>query len=402
MSYKLMDAVQKRSWSEGNDRHVLIAIASFANPKTGKCYPAKQKIALRANCYVRSVKRSIQRLKEMGELKIIGGGNQVGYHKANSYEICLPEVGPPLKTDEKKGDQMSSLKGDQNVGRGTKSVRKGDQMSPLKVLKGKLKRKSSSKGSSKSSGSSSLPGNDDDANACAGKNGEEEVPNEKGNPTDDTGNAPLEADHGSNGVAPKEKELVKLLLERGITPEGVAVKLARENPGVIGAYCRWYDWQRKTRKVPYRTAGLRRAIEQRWLLPDHILTDEQIAEREVQRLADIAEQQQREADRAAADKEFAINEAVLAKLTPDESVALDEFLGITARTWPLKAFAARHDWAREQRGILPAGTMAQRMREKEELQKKGKEAFANMKTMPSEMTETFYVDGKHKHMLDGV
>ncbi len=84
MSHELVDLVLKSGPSAQAEKMVLIAIASFANAKTGQCNPSVPGIAERASMTERGVRQILRRLEAAGWLLTNGGG---GRHERSTYLI---------------------------------------------------------------------------------------------------------------------------------------------------------------------------------------------------------------------------------------------------------------------------------------------------------------------------
>jgi len=89
MGYKEMDAVYKYSRAKRIDKFVLLTIAKTYNVGRGS-WPSQEKIAeLTGIPDARGVRRSLQRLSDLGELVWVRGSNKSG--KANVYFIPFLE-----------------------------------------------------------------------------------------------------------------------------------------------------------------------------------------------------------------------------------------------------------------------------------------------------------------------
>jgi alkylated DNA nucleotide flippase Atl1 len=89
MGYKEMDLVWAKSQATRLDKFVLLAIAKTYNPGKGS-YPSQKHIAkMTGIADPRGVRRSLQRLTELGELVWVRGSNNSG--KSNVYYITFIE-----------------------------------------------------------------------------------------------------------------------------------------------------------------------------------------------------------------------------------------------------------------------------------------------------------------------
>jgi len=89
MGYKEMDAVYKYSQAKRIDKFVLLTIAKTYNVGRGS-WPSQEKIAeLTGIPDARGVRRSLQRLSDLGELVWVRGSNKSG--KSNVYFIRFLE-----------------------------------------------------------------------------------------------------------------------------------------------------------------------------------------------------------------------------------------------------------------------------------------------------------------------
>jgi len=118
MGYKEMDAVYKQSQAKRIDKFVLLTIAKTYNIGLGS-WPPQEKIAkLTGIPDARGVRRSLQRLSDLGELIWVRGSNKSG--KANVYFIPFLESSQAdltAETDTKMtaiNDQNDLSTSDQN------------------------------------------------------------------------------------------------------------------------------------------------------------------------------------------------------------------------------------------------------------------------------------------------
>jgi hypothetical protein len=97
--FELMSEVLHRSRADGADRLLLIAIASFTNHRTGKCFPSIDALAALLRSDARNVRRGIARLKDLGDLVVLTGG---GRGRANEYRV-LPKGDAGASVSSEKG-----------------------------------------------------------------------------------------------------------------------------------------------------------------------------------------------------------------------------------------------------------------------------------------------------------
>lgn len=83
-----IDAVMNHSESKGAQRLVLLAIARFINADSQEAYPSNPTIGKFANCDVRTVRRAVEQLIQLGELE---RGIQLSPLGTNLYR--LPKLG---------------------------------------------------------------------------------------------------------------------------------------------------------------------------------------------------------------------------------------------------------------------------------------------------------------------
>jgi hypothetical protein len=72
MTWRLLPEIWKIEEIGSTDKLVLLAIAQFTNELGRDAYPAQTTLARMCNCSVRTVKRSLSSLREMGILKKCG------------------------------------------------------------------------------------------------------------------------------------------------------------------------------------------------------------------------------------------------------------------------------------------------------------------------------------------
>lgn len=110
MGYKEMDLVWAKSQATRLDKFVLLAIAKTYNPGKGS-YPSQKHIAkMTGIADPRGVRRSLQRLTELGELVWVRGSNNSG--KSNVYYITFIEQ-PVTKLTAISDTKMTAVN-DQN------------------------------------------------------------------------------------------------------------------------------------------------------------------------------------------------------------------------------------------------------------------------------------------------
>lgn len=98
------------SKATGRAKLVLVGIANHANDD-GQAWPGIATLARYANCSERSVKRDLQELVGLGELKIIKNGAPVGgQYKANLYQLTLSGVTAQVSRGDSSG--KSGVTGD--------------------------------------------------------------------------------------------------------------------------------------------------------------------------------------------------------------------------------------------------------------------------------------------------
>jgi Helix-turn-helix domain len=100
MGYKEMDKVWDNSKSTKTDRLVLLAIAKTYNKGRGS-WPSQDELADKCGMDKRSVRRSINRLKALGELAWIVGSAKSG--KSNTYFISF------IERPEMSGEGMTEM-----------------------------------------------------------------------------------------------------------------------------------------------------------------------------------------------------------------------------------------------------------------------------------------------------
>ena len=98
MSFDLSARVWAHSRAKGLNKYVLLAIADFANQKTGLCFPSIRSIASKTGLSERTIQRSIRYLESISELH---QSYQEGPHGSCHYSIGLPEIGESRSHPEK-------------------------------------------------------------------------------------------------------------------------------------------------------------------------------------------------------------------------------------------------------------------------------------------------------------
>lgn len=83
MSIRVLDRVWKQSRAKGGDLLVELAIADFADDE-GNAYPSIPTLGKKSRLSDRQVKRSLQNLEHLGELKVLRGK---GPHGTNRYKL---------------------------------------------------------------------------------------------------------------------------------------------------------------------------------------------------------------------------------------------------------------------------------------------------------------------------
>lgn len=83
MSIRVLDRVWKQSRAKGGDLLVELAIADFADDE-GNAYPSIPTLGKKSRLSDRQVKRSLQNLEQLGELKVLRGK---GPHGTNRYRL---------------------------------------------------------------------------------------------------------------------------------------------------------------------------------------------------------------------------------------------------------------------------------------------------------------------------
>lgn len=93
MSIAVMDAVFKRSESEGLARLVLLALADSCDDY-GRCFPGLKSISAKCKVSESTVKRSIKELEGIGEIEVkIGAGLKTVNGATNLYQVRLSKEG---------------------------------------------------------------------------------------------------------------------------------------------------------------------------------------------------------------------------------------------------------------------------------------------------------------------
>jgi alkylated DNA nucleotide flippase Atl1 len=132
MGYKEMDAVYKCSQAKRIDKFVLLTIAKTYNVGRGS-WPSQEKIAeLTGIPDARGVRRSLQRLSDLGELVWVRGSNKSG--KANVYFIRFLEssqadltalVDTKMTAESDQNDLSTSSQNDPLLNKGLNKLDKG-------------------------------------------------------------------------------------------------------------------------------------------------------------------------------------------------------------------------------------------------------------------------------------
>src|ERR1700738_2927030 len=78
MSIELAQAVMDRSKALGPDKSILIIYAFHADDETGICWPSNETVAKKSGYNEKTVQRAKAHLLNIGELKLLQGGNTVG------------------------------------------------------------------------------------------------------------------------------------------------------------------------------------------------------------------------------------------------------------------------------------------------------------------------------------
>jgi hypothetical protein len=91
VSVQAISWVLEHSRSEGNARLVLISIANHADKHGRSAFPSQSTIASEAGCSTRTVRRSIEELHDLGELRWLEHGGKGKRRRSHLYWI-LPIV----------------------------------------------------------------------------------------------------------------------------------------------------------------------------------------------------------------------------------------------------------------------------------------------------------------------
>lgn len=141
MSLEAIERVFQHSTAKGTAKLVLLSIANHDGP--GGAWPSKATLAHYANVSDRAVKYALDRLVELGELRVTvqAGGNKSTRpdRRPNLYTITVPDRPQPEREDV--SDHPSSERGDASVRNGGTPVsERGDAHAPLTVLEPSVNR----------------------------------------------------------------------------------------------------------------------------------------------------------------------------------------------------------------------------------------------------------------------
>jgi len=119
--------VLDHSESELASRLVLLAIANHCDADGRNAWPSQEKIAAEAHVSVRTVKRCVVALAEMGELTVgYREGAAVGRARTNYYELPLFAVALDEGTSTTRGHSGPPHEGTSGADEGTSGARRGD------------------------------------------------------------------------------------------------------------------------------------------------------------------------------------------------------------------------------------------------------------------------------------
>lgn len=128
MSVQAMAWVLENSRSEGNARLALISIANHADKYGRGAFPSQQTIGSEARCSTRTVRRAIEELRDLGELRWLEHGGRGKRRRSHLYWIvplveaakvsAIPEELSIPDTVDRRTGQMRQPDADTGV-RGT-------------------------------------------------------------------------------------------------------------------------------------------------------------------------------------------------------------------------------------------------------------------------------------------
>ncbi len=91
LSIKLITAVWDLKVGNGTDKLVLVALADYANEKTGRCWPSITALMARTELAKRTVLESLKRLEEAGHLEVTRR-----HRHSNMFTVRQPHPSPTL------------------------------------------------------------------------------------------------------------------------------------------------------------------------------------------------------------------------------------------------------------------------------------------------------------------
>jgi len=94
VSLAAMSWVWAMSDLDPTEKLVLLALADCHNESTGRCFPARETLAVRACVSVESVRRWLRKLEERGLIETVVAFDEHGRQRSNEYELSFDESSP--------------------------------------------------------------------------------------------------------------------------------------------------------------------------------------------------------------------------------------------------------------------------------------------------------------------